>query len=988
MAGSGEEFARLLTQGVHRIRLCESNKLISAVQDELGRALGRKAGTAIEYWRKGHIPARPSDVEKLAREIVQRSDLGRAWLEKFLDSAGYPDPLSLCDELFPPPLPGHIPSKLYRKLVGRDALVDDIMAALWDPDGRWMVTIDGMGGIGKTALAREVVDQGLKERHFDAVVWVGESRREPAGEDRSERDALTFETILNTIGHQLGAPDISSREATERETHVRELLRRQRVLVVLDNLETAGEPQNEIARRLRPLLNPSKGLLISRHRFKGDLYRVHLTGLDEESALAFIHQEAEEKGLRRVGMATRGELAQIVEATGGSPLAMKLVVGQLSHLPLETVLQHLRTGRPLDNETDSDDYVRFYNFIYFPSWELLSEAGKQLLLSMALFIPGVGATPEAIGAVSDLADGVLMRHIQELWQLSFLEVGEPPGANLEQVRYYLHALTRYFVLSDIVDRAAEGVGARQVGLVMSKQRNLLSDLPRPYFQQATQRFVEYHVRYVEAHAKDYRVLDMEAGSILEALRIAFDQGMHEALVRGANAFHHFLETRGLYGAAEVHLSHAEQAARSLGDGVGLATTLLNLGIIARRQGKYTQAEAYLQEGLALAQEAQQRKLAGAILTNLGSVAVEVGAYEQAEAYWLEGLTLARTLEQHESISDLLQNLGLLADIRGDYARAEERLQEGLVSARKTGDPGRISALLQSLAVVAFNVGDYTQAETHLREGLALAREVGDVRRISHVLGTLGAAEFCRGDYAQAEKHWLEQLALLRQIEYPVGISTTLANLGAVSGNRGDHGRAEAYLQEGLALARKTGHSENICYALDGLGAVAVRRGDHASAKAYLLEGLALARELAHRELISALLRNLGAMAVVHGDYTRAEEYLRESLDLAREIGHRWHTNATLNEWGELHLRQHKHGLGEANVLDVASAAFREVLEMAQEMGAREQLAMALYGLARVAAAQGNTGEAQRQGQASLALFETMEHYKATEVKGWLAGLPP
>ncbi len=67
---------------------------------------------------------------------------------------------------------------------------------------------------------------------------------------------------------------------------------------------------------------------------------------------------------------------------------------------------------------------------------------------MAHFAPGVGGTLEAIQATSDLADNMLTRSIDELWRLSFLEVSESSG--LKKVRYYLHALTQYFVLSDIV----------------------------------------------------------------------------------------------------------------------------------------------------------------------------------------------------------------------------------------------------------------------------------------------------------------------------------------------------------------------------------------------------------------------------------------------------------------------------------------------------------------------------------------------------------
>lgn len=99
MAASSAKFAQLLSEGVHRVRLYEG-KSVQIVQDELGYALEREGGSAIEYWRKGHIPARLTEVEQLARALVRRGRLDAHWLEHFLQSAGHPAPTALNAELF------------------------------------------------------------------------------------------------------------------------------------------------------------------------------------------------------------------------------------------------------------------------------------------------------------------------------------------------------------------------------------------------------------------------------------------------------------------------------------------------------------------------------------------------------------------------------------------------------------------------------------------------------------------------------------------------------------------------------------------------------------------------------------------------------------------------------------------------------------------------------------------------------------------------
>lgn len=97
------EFGKLLTDAIYRIRSIEGRgKSVQIVQDELGYAIGRDSGgSSIEHWRKGNAPANHQEVEALLREIVRRTDLDRAWAERFLRSGHHPFPERVRDTLFP-----------------------------------------------------------------------------------------------------------------------------------------------------------------------------------------------------------------------------------------------------------------------------------------------------------------------------------------------------------------------------------------------------------------------------------------------------------------------------------------------------------------------------------------------------------------------------------------------------------------------------------------------------------------------------------------------------------------------------------------------------------------------------------------------------------------------------------------------------------------------------------------------------------------------
>ena len=448
-----ERFAELLTEAIHIIKRRQARS-VAVIQDELMYALGRETGNPVEYWRKGHIPASQTEFVQLVRELLARANLSREWLRSFWGCTDFLGLAEMEAELFAQEETGRqwLPQRPYAQLIGRDGLVEEILACLTDEQRRLLVAIDGMGGMGKTALAYAVMEQALAQRQFDGAIWIREERSAVGG---AEQGGLTYAGALNAIGLGLGIREVAGRSIAAAEERIAALLRAQKFLLVLDNMETASEPQAEIAQRIAGLLGPhSRALLTSRQRFVHGVYHVHLGGLEATHAGDFLRREAAVRGIAHIAASPADALTSITRQTGGSPLALKLAVGQLAYQPLDVVVDRFRNVRL--RAAESDEYARFYRSIFLPSWGLLSLEGKQLLVAMTHFAPGVGGNFEAIKASSGLDTDVLADRIDELWRLAFLEIGE---ASLRSIRYQLHTLTRHFVLSDIVQIAGKEAGA-------------------------------------------------------------------------------------------------------------------------------------------------------------------------------------------------------------------------------------------------------------------------------------------------------------------------------------------------------------------------------------------------------------------------------------------------------------------------------------------------------------------------------------------------
>lgn len=396
------------------------------------------------------LGVRPAAETVLLYEQIRAGELGP-------ETAGPDGPVTLAPVLSPSGWPGADPARLppvylpEARLFGTGDLQDRLLPVLLQPEPPWLVALHGMGGSGKSALARALVRACLPTGRFDDVIWLDAGREEFLPDGRlqpADRPIMDGDSLAAELLGQL-RPDLSPPPPPrERLALLTFWLKSRRYLVVLDNLEVAADHASLLP-LLAQLANPARFLLTSRRclwAHAPGVYSAGLPPLDQADAAGLLAYELERCGRPGLADAAASALNRVQQATGGNPLALKLVAGQMGLLPLARLLDNLAHGRGRQVEA-------FYRYLYRPGWAALTTAGRRALLALLLAPDGAF---DDLARTSGLAAAELEPALQQLICLSLLDV----NGHLEQPRYRLQPLTETFLRRFVLGLAGTDPAAK------------------------------------------------------------------------------------------------------------------------------------------------------------------------------------------------------------------------------------------------------------------------------------------------------------------------------------------------------------------------------------------------------------------------------------------------------------------------------------------------------------------------------------------------
>ncbi len=607
-------------------------------------------------------------------------------------------------------------------LVGRERELRDVGLLLGAPEVR-LLTLTGIGGVGKTRLALEATRSSLSEGHFpDGASFVPLAPlRDPA-------------LAVPTISRSLGLREADGRSADE---VLRDYLLEKRVLLVLDNFEQLLGAAVEVVRLIEAcpgleVLATSRASLRVRGEHEYPVPPLALPSSTQNptedeivgtpSGRLFVERARAASPSFELTPQNAPVVAAICWRLAGLPLALELAAAKVKLLDPAALLPRLDQALSTAWARDLPERQRTMRAALDWSYDLLSKQERGLFRRLSVFAGGFTLEAAEVvwserGGAGEVPEEVLGL-LGTLAEQSLVTVEASPDVG-NGVRYGMLEPVRQYALERLEESGEAEGERRHAAFFLALAERSRGELRGPA-QVAWLERLERENGNLRA-AMSWAL--SEAGEAEVAARLGWalwvfwwlrgHQGEGRASMetllgmdlppnlraRTVQVANSMAYTQGDFEACARYSREALELSREVGDELCEAYALCGVGLDAMGRGDFGEATSRFEEAIALFGRTGEEGAVPVVRVWAGIVLLLEDHREEAVAAFEEGLEQARQRGDRLGTYNALYNLAQLATGRGDHGLARRMLEEGVALSEQMRDQANLAYFLEGLAVV-------------------------------------------------------------------------------------------------------------------------------------------------------------------------------------------------------------------------------------------------------------------------------------------------
>ncbi|MDH4052845.1 MAG: hypothetical protein OEU93_14820, partial [Rubrivivax sp.] len=594
-------------------------------------------------------------------------------------------------------IPNNLPQQA-TSFVGRERELNELKARLGESR---LITLLGMGGLGKTRLSLQVAAETLPQ-YRDGVWFIDLSPiRDPA-------------LVASETARVLDVPDEPGRPLLQ---SLCAYLKPRHMLLILDNCEHLIQPAAELAHAIVRAAPHVRLITSSREALHvpGELTYPILPlavpdrsdGLEQLSRSAavrlFVERSRSHKPAFALGADNAADVAELVARLEGIPLALELAAARVRSLAVADINSRLTHRYKLltGGSRVLQERQQTLRALVDWSYELLTGAEQMLLARLSVFAGGFDLpAAEAVCGTDPIEDFEVLDLLGSLVEKSLVMLDERKGD------------ARYRMLDTIREYAAEKLAADVDAAAAMARRHC-----EHYFAMAKE-----GNRGLDGPEQPQwiRRFEAEVDNLRAATALALAGGVDAFIaVKLAVAMTGFWMLRGYAseGRAVVNAALALPAVQA--SDVAQAWALYTGAVLAGDMGEHAEARRMLETCLALRRATGDPMLIAGTLSTLALTRLRAGDPRAAAQGEREALQLFRDIDNRIGEAIGLLHLGQIALYEEDAARAQPDLAQALAIAREIEHREVEGECELTLGQADFDAGDLDAAAAHFEASLAI-----------------------------------------------------------------------------------------------------------------------------------------------------------------------------------------------------------------------------------------------------------------------------
>lgn len=290
----------------------------------------------------------------------------------------------------------------YNVFIKRKDICDNLINALFD-ERCSVVSLIGIGGIGKTAIATWAVLKVYYAKKFDFIVSITAKDRELSVHGITSIIPIltTFENLLDTILEVMGFIDEKKQDIEIKKMLVNTLITDVNGLLFIDNLETIDDER--IINFIDNLPKKVKALTTSRRQIiRKYVYPIDIYPFKQEESLMFVKSLSNQQGLSYINSFSDTEINKFTKSCDNIPLAIKWT---------------LRSSNSIREAIVSSDQITNHNkkgeelleFSFRRIFDKMSDVEQKILKTISVFQKGLMSEAICVGSqlrIDQIEDGL------------------------------------------------------------------------------------------------------------------------------------------------------------------------------------------------------------------------------------------------------------------------------------------------------------------------------------------------------------------------------------------------------------------------------------------------------------------------------------------------------------------------------------------------------------------------------------------------------